>query len=51
MIEKLKSYPRLNNHGAECKGHSVWMLDNTFEDREDRDILIKALDNAIGKEK
>ena len=42
-----KPIPRFNDHGANCKGHQNWMLDNTFENQEDRDILIKAIDNAL----
>lgn len=42
-----KAIPRFNDHGAGCKGHANWMLDCEFTSQDDRDILLKALDNAI----
>lgn len=31
-----------------CKGHANYMLDCTYERKEDRDLIIKVLDNYIG---
>lgn len=47
MEKTLKPIPRFNDHGANCKGHGNWMLDCTYEKQEDRDNLIKVLDNYI----
>ena len=46
-MEKLKSYPRFNDHGKDCQKHANWMLDCEFISKEDRDILVKALENAM----
>lgn len=32
-----------------CKGHASYFLDETYEDKESRDLLIKVLDNYIEK--
>lgn len=47
METKYKPIPRFNDHGAGCKGHANWMLDCTFEEQEDRDSMVKALDSTI----
>ena len=39
--------PAFNDHGSTCKGHGNFMLDCTYEKKEDREILIKALDSSI----
>jgi len=46
MIEKLKKIKAFNDH-SNCKGHGNWMLDCEFESQEDRDVLIKCLNNYI----
>ena len=33
-----------------CKGHGVYMLDETYEDKESRELLCKVLDNYIEKD-
>lgn len=33
-----------------CKGHGNYMLDCTFETREERDMMIRVLDNHIIKD-
>ncbi len=45
--KEYKPVPRLNDHGSGCKGHCNWMLDCEFKTREERDIMISALDNYI----
>ena len=47
MDQKLRPIPRFNDHGVNCKGHANWMLDCTFENQEDRDVLIRVLDKYI----
>ncbi len=32
-----------------CKGHGVEMLDNTYEKKETRDLLVKCVSNYISK--
>ena len=33
-----------------CKGHAMYMLDETYQDKESRDLLVKCLSNYISKE-
>ena len=35
-----------NDHTS-CQGHANFMLDCTYERKEDRDLIIKVLDNYI----
>ena len=46
--QKLKAYPRFNNHGKECSNHQNWMLDNDFTKQSDRELLIQCIDKHIG---
>jgi hypothetical protein len=34
-----------NEHGSACKGHSNSLTACTFEAQQDRDLLVKCLDN------
>lgn len=45
--QELKPIPRFNDHGPTCKGHGNWMLDCEFTRQEDRDLMIRIIDNAI----
>ena len=47
MEKKLTPIPRFNNHGKECEKHANWMLDCTFENQEERDLMINVLDKHI----
>ena len=49
MKSEYKPVPRFNDHGATCKGHQNWMLDCEYTNKEDREALIKAIDNYLGK--
>ena len=40
-----------NDHGSGCSGHANYMLDCTYTKKEDRELIIKCLDNYIPKEK
>lgn len=47
----MNSYPKTKPHGCEnCKGHSVWMLDDLLDTKESRDVLIHAIDNYLEKD-
>lgn len=48
MTEKLKPIPVFNPH-TNCKGHANFMLDCTYEKQEERDLLIKVLENYYGE--
>lgn len=50
METKFKPIPPFNDHGAVCKGHANWMLDCTYEKKEDREMLLKILDNYYPNE-
>lgn len=39
--------PAFNDHGPACKGHGNALLDCTFEEQGERDLLEKILDNYI----
>lgn len=39
-----EKYPP-TNPCTNCKGHSIWMLECNLDEKENRDSLIKALDN------
>jgi len=45
--KKLEAIPRFNDHGSSCSGHANEMLDCTYEKQEDRNRIIKCLDNYI----
>lgn len=47
MENKCPAIPRLNDHGSGCKGHANWMLDVSFENWEDRKLMIDILENYI----
>jgi len=49
MTKTFEPIPRFNDHGAGCKGHLNWMLDCTMEKQEEREIMIKSIENYIGK--
>lgn len=49
--EKFEGIKPFNDHGSGCSGHANWMLDCTYTKKEDRDLIIKCLDNYIPKEK
>jgi len=40
-----KPVQRFNDHGSGCKGHANFMLDCTYENKEDRDLLHTILGN------
>ncbi len=40
-----ETYPRFNPHGAECKGHGIYMLDIDYSEQQERDLLVKVLEN------
>lgn len=46
--KKYKPILKFNDH-VNCKGHGNWMLDSELDTREDRDILISAIDNYLPK--
>ena len=39
----MKKIEPFNDHGSNCKGHANYMLDCTFERKEDRDLLDSVL--------
>lgn len=41
--KKVKPIPKFNDH-ANCKGHANFMLDCTYEEQEDRNLLIGIID-------
>lgn len=46
--EKSKFYVKpFNDHGSGCSGHRNTLLDSTYENKEDRDLLITILDRLI----
>lgn len=49
MSYKYPSFPRLNDHGVGCKGHGNWMLDNDLSKSDDREVLVRAIDNYLPK--
>lgn len=46
MEKEYKPIPSFNDH-QNCKGHANWMLDCTFTKEEERELMIKSLDNYI----
>jgi hypothetical protein len=42
--------PKFNDHGSNCKGHANYMLDCEYENQEDRELLVKVLDNYIDED-
>lgn len=49
MKTLLSPIPKFVDH-KNCKGHQNWMLDCEFTKQEDRDTLIRALENHIEKD-
>jgi len=49
MDKKYTPIPRYNNHGPGCSNHQNWMLDSEMTTREERDCMIRALDNYTSK--
>lgn len=43
--------PKFNDHGSACSGHANFMLDCTYEKKEDRELLSRVVDNYITDEK
>ena len=41
---------KFNDHGSSCKGHKNFMLDCTYEDQKDRDLLTKVIGNHVDEE-
>lgn len=50
-IKKLNKIPAFNDHGPTCHGHANFMLDCTYEKKEDRDLITNILDNYYGDQK
>ena len=46
--EKLQKIPAFNDHGSNCSGHANFMLDCTYEKQDDRDLIIKIVENYYG---
>ena len=44
---KKEFYVKPFNDHSQCTGHRNWMLDNTMEKVEDREIMINILDRHI----
>lgn len=42
--------PRFNDHGIGCKGHNNYMLDCEYTTKDERNQLLKVLDNYIDKQ-
>lgn len=51
-MTKLKPIPRFveDSHKG-CKGHSVYFLDTTYETQDERNLLLRVLDNYYPNEK
>ena len=48
MEEKqLKPIPKFRPHGAECKNCGNWMLDCEYTRQEERDNLIRCINNYL----
>ena len=45
--KKYPKVPAFNNCPLTCKGHANYMLDNEFETKEDRDLLVRVIDNYL----
>lgn len=45
-----KPTPRFNDHGSSCKGHANAMLDSEMTTREERDLMIRAINNYVPDE-
>ena len=49
--EKFEGIKPFNDHGSGCSGHANYMLDCTYTKKEQRDLIIKCLNNYIAEEK
>lgn len=49
MDKKYKLVPSFNDHGSSCKGHANWMLDCDMTKKEEREIMVTAIDNYLPK--
>ena len=45
MEKKIDAIPYHNEHGATCRGHSNYLTACTYETQEERDDLLKILNN------
>lgn len=48
--EKFEAIPKFNDHGSACSGHANWMLDCTYENKEDRTLIANCVGNYITDE-
>lgn len=50
MEKQYEKIPAFNDH-INCKGHGNYMLDCEYTTKDDRDLLVKCLENYIEKDK
>lgn len=50
MEKEFESIPRFNDHGSTCSGHGNYVLDCEYKIKDQRDLLVKVLDNYIENE-
>ena len=46
----MEPIPKFNDH-PNCKGHANFMLDCEYTEKEDRNLLVKVLENYIDLQK
>ena len=46
MEKTYEKVPSFNPH-SNCQGHGIYVLDCEYEDKEDRELLVRCLDNYI----
>ena len=49
MEKTYEKVPSFNPH-SNCQGHGIYVLDCEYEDKEDRELLVRCLDNYIVNE-